>query len=92
MESVKRVPVVQQVVEKIKEYLFSGEVSVGDKLPVEKELCEQLEVGRGTVREAFRMLEATGYVELRPGKGTFAARTSEVELDDIMQWFTEHEV
>ena len=36
MESVKRVPVVQQVVEKIKEYLFSGEVSVGDKLPVEK--------------------------------------------------------
>ena len=70
MESVKRVPVVQQVVEKIKEYLFSGEVSVGDKLPVEKELCEQLEVGRGTVREALRMLEATGYVESRPGKGT----------------------
>ena len=34
MESVKRVPVVQQVVEKIKEYLFSGEVSVGDNLPV----------------------------------------------------------
>lgn len=92
MESVKRVPVVQQVVDKIKEYLFSGEVSEGDKLPVEKELCEQLGVGRGTVREAFRMLEATGYVELRPGKGAFAARTSEVELGDIMQWFTEHEV
>lgn len=92
MESVKRVPVVQQVVNNIKEYLFSGEVAVGDKLPVEKELCEQLGVGRGTVREAFRMLEATGYVELRPGKGAFAARTSEVKLDDIFQWFTEHEV
>lgn len=92
MESVKRVPIVQQVVNSLKEYLFSGEVAVGDKLPVEKELCEQLGVGRGTVREAFRMLEATGYVELRPGKGAFAARTSEVELDDIFQWFTEHEV
>lgn len=92
MESVKRVPVVQQVVDNIKNYLFSGEVAVGDKLPVEKELCEQLEVGRGTIREAFRMLEATGYVELRPGKGAFAARTSEIELNDIMQWFTEHEV
>jgi len=92
MESVKRIPVVQQVVTSIKEYLFSGEVSVGDKLPVEKELCEQLGVGRGTVREAFRMLEATGYVELRPGKGAYAARTSEVELNDIVQWFTEHEV
>ncbi|MCB7318893.1 FadR/GntR family transcriptional regulator [Lacrimispora sp. 210928-DFI.3.58] len=92
METVKRIPVVQQVVEKIKEYLFSGDVSVGDKLPVEKELCQQLGVGRGTVREAFRMLEATGYVELRPGKGAFAARTSEVELGDILHWFAEHEV
>lgn len=92
MKSVKRVPVVQQVVNSIKEYLFSGEVAVGDKLPVEKEFCEQLGVGRGTVREAFRMLEATGYVELRPGRGAFAARTSEVELDDIFQWFSEHEV
>lgn len=92
MESVKRVPVVQQVVDNIKTYLFSGEVAVGDKLPVEKELCEQLGVGRGTIREAFRMLEATGYVELRPGKGAFAARTTEIELNDIMQWFTEHKV
>ena len=80
MESVKRMPIVQQVVDKLKEYLFSGEIAVGDKLPVEKELCEQLGVGRGTVREAFRILEATGYVELRPGKGAFAARTSEIEL------------
>ena len=92
MESVKRMPIVQQVVDKLKEYLFSGEIAVGDKLPVEKELCEQLGVGRGTVREAFRILEATGYVELRPGKGAFAARTSEIELGDVMQWFTEHEV
>ncbi len=92
METIKRIPVVQQVVEKIKEYLFSGTVSVGDKLPVEKELCQQLGVGRGTVREAFRMLEATGYVELRPGKGAFVARTSEVELGDIFHWFAEHEV
>ena len=81
MESVKRMPIVQQVVDKLKEYLFSGEIAVGDKLPVEKELCEQLGVGRGTVREAFRILEATGYVELRPGKGAFAARRSEHEVE-----------
>lgn len=92
MESVKRVPIVQQVVESIKAELFSGKFQVGDKLPVEKELCEQLGVGRGTIREAFRLLEATGYVELKPGRGAFAARTSEVELEDIAAWFTEHEV
>ena len=48
MESVKRMPIVQQVVDKLKEYLFSGEIAVGDKLPVEKELCEQLGVGSET--------------------------------------------
>lgn len=92
MESVKRIPVVQQVVEQLKEYLFSGQISVGEKLPAEKDLCARLGVGRGTVREAVRMLEATGYVELRPGKGAFAARTSEMELSDVIQWFTEHQV
>lgn len=93
METVKRVPVVQQVVDSIKEYLFSGEVNTGDKLPVEKDLCEKLGVGRGTVREAFRILETMGYVELKPGRGAFAARTSEIRKDEeLSDWFTAHEV
>lgn len=92
MESIKRVPVVQQVVESIKGYLFAGEIEVGERLPPEKEFCEELEVGRGTLREAYRMLESTGYIELKPGKGAFAARVREVELEEVLTWFTEHEV
>lgn len=92
METVKRVPIVQQVVKSIKDFIFSGEVKEGDKLPSEKVLCERLGVGRGTIREAFRILEATGYVELRPGRGAFAASTKELELQDVAKWFSEHEV
>ncbi|MDD3369490.1 MAG: FadR/GntR family transcriptional regulator [Lachnospiraceae bacterium] len=92
MDTVKRVPIVQQVVESIKEYMFSGDVNPGDKLPAEKELCEKLGVGRGTIREAFRMLQATGYVEIKPGRGAFVARTSEIEMSEVVNWISEHEV
>lgn len=43
----------------------------GDKLPAEMELCELLHVGRSTVREALRVLQAMGLVEIRHGKGAF---------------------
>ena len=56
MQAVKRVPVTEQVVDSLKEYITSGNVSVGDKMPTEMELCAMLNVGRGTVREATRVL------------------------------------
>ena len=60
MGRIARIPVVQQVVDDMKNYITSGVVEVGQKLPTEKEWCENLAVGRGTVREAFRVLEARG--------------------------------
>lgn len=92
MEPVKRIPIVQQVVNNIKAYIFSDSVQEGDKLPTEKELCERLNVGRGTIREAFRILEATGYIEIKPGRGAIAVRVKEIQLEDVVSWFIEHEV
>lgn len=92
MQPVTRVSITQQVVDNIKEFIFSGKVKEGDKLPVERELCENLSVGRSTVREAIRILEATGYVEVKPGRGAFVARTKEIQLEDINHWFDENEV
>lgn len=92
MGKIARIPVVQQVVDDMKEYIASGAVEVGQKLPTEKEWCENLSVGRGTVREAFRVLEARGLVEIKPGRGAFVARSKELEQNDIVEWFVQNEM
>ena len=74
MEPVRRVPIVQQVENRMLHLIEDGTYKPGEKLPVEKDLCQQMSVGRGTVREAFRLLQARGYVEIKPGRGAFAAR------------------
>jgi GntR family transcriptional regulator, transcriptional repressor for pyruvate dehydrogenase complex len=48
----------------------------GDRLPTEAEMIAEYEVGRGTLREALRVLEAQGVIEIRVGAGggPFVAR------------------
>ncbi len=41
----------------------------GDKLPSERAMLEEYEVGRGTLREALRYLELQGILAIRPGPG-----------------------
>ena len=73
MTAIKHVSITDAVVERIKDMICSGECVVGEKLPTESRLCEELQVSRTSVREAIRMLQAFGYVEIRPGRGAFVA-------------------
>jgi GntR family transcriptional repressor for pyruvate dehydrogenase complex len=57
----------EEVIDQIQARVRSGEIQPGDRLPSEREMAEQFAVGRNTVREALRMLELTGIVELRRG-------------------------
>lgn len=59
------------IVQRITDSLISGELKPGDKLPTEIEFSEQLGVGRNAVREAIKVLEAFGVVEIRRSEGTF---------------------
>jgi GntR family transcriptional regulator, transcriptional repressor for pyruvate dehydrogenase complex len=92
MKAVERVPIVQQVVESLKNYIITGHLEIGEKLPSEKELCETLSVGRGTLREAIRALEATGYIEMKPGKGAFIASKNHEDIKNLSVWFAKNEV
>lgn len=66
----KKGSVVVQIIGRIKRALLNGEISPGDFLPSETELTRSLGVGKSSVREAVKMLQAMGIVEVRQGQGT----------------------
>src|SRR5512135_1012484 len=62
--------VVRLVLERIREAMLNRELRRGDYMPSETELTRSLGVGKTSVREAIKMLEAMGIVEVRQGHGT----------------------
>jgi GntR family transcriptional repressor for pyruvate dehydrogenase complex len=58
------------VIERVKEALLRRDLKPGDYLPPEGELSKNLGVGKSSVREAMKMLQAMGVVEVRRGQGT----------------------
>lgn len=59
--------------------------SVGDKLPNELELSEELNVSRTTLREAIRILVAYDILEIRRGKGTYVTEKALEQPQDLEQ-------
>ncbi|MFA3876327.1 FadR/GntR family transcriptional regulator [Streptomyces sp. MMCC 100] len=57
----------QVIVEQIRHLLKEERLQAGDRLPSERELCVQFGVSRVTIREALRILESNGLVEIRVG-------------------------
>jgi GntR family transcriptional regulator, transcriptional repressor for pyruvate dehydrogenase complex len=69
IEPVKRLNVTDSIVNQIKELVLQGKLNQGDKLPPERELMNQFEVGRPSLREALKVLEAQGLIT-KTQKGT----------------------
>jgi DNA-binding FadR family transcriptional regulator len=66
----------QVIVDQIKALIRDGRLLPGDRLPSERELCQRFGVSRVTVREALRVLEATGLLTIRVGAHGGAFLTS----------------
>jgi GntR family transcriptional repressor for pyruvate dehydrogenase complex len=64
---VKARRIFEEVVMQIREQIVSGRLKPGDKLPAERDLAEQFSVSRNAVREALRVLERSGTVQLKKG-------------------------
>lgn len=59
----------QQVAKKLKKRITDDIYKVGEKLPAERFISEEMNVSRTVVREAIIMLEVEGYVEVKKGSG-----------------------
>ncbi len=58
-----------------------GTYRVGDKLPAERELAEQVGVSRNSVREALSALQIIGIIESRAGDGTYIRKSAGDRLE-----------
>lgn len=76
----KRSKLYQDVANRIRDLISSGELLPGQPLPPERKLAEQFKVGRAVIREAVRQLEASGLVESRHGGGNYVREITSEHL------------
>jgi len=78
----------QDAVSRVVTYILhaseSGPFSPGERLPNEAELCAAVGVSRTPVREAVKILEAVGLLEVRRGVGTFLRQNSVAALGQLL--------
>jgi len=63
-----------EVVSQLEQQILNGDFQKGDKLPSESILSEQAGVSRRAIRDALKILETKGLIEVRKGSGAFVAR------------------
>jgi GntR family transcriptional repressor for pyruvate dehydrogenase complex len=69
----RKEPLRDQVVEQITDSIRAGRFALGERLPTERELGVQFGVSRSVIRDALRLLEASGVVGIQHGRGIFVA-------------------
>lgn len=72
------------IAEQLRERVIEGEFAPGSRLN-ERTLCDRLGVSRTPLREAFRLLESDGLVELHPNRGAHVASLSENDIRESFE-------
>jgi len=92
------VPIYTQIVERIKEKVFGGELRPGEQLPTVRQLAADLRVNFNTVARAYAILHQEGVISTQRGRGTFVTerltqedlqRMREERLHDMVSAFLE---
>ena len=73
-------------VEEIKTMILNGQLAIGEKLPTERQLAEEMNVSLAVVNAGIRRLSALGFIRVAPRKGIFVADyIREGNIDTMMQ-------
>ena len=83
IEKIKQNTVVEQVMDRIKDLISSGQYKVGDRLPTESELAERFGIGRSSLREAIKIFNYLGILESHASKGTFVCDRSHISTEAL---------
>lgn len=87
----ERKSISDEVVHYIKDLIYQGRFSAGDKIPGERELALKMSVSRNTIREAYKILAAQGYLTIKHGQGVFVA-DGEARIKNITSsFFVKHD-
>ena len=80
IDEVPRVSLVDDIVERLMEYIVEQQLKPGDKLPSERLLTQALGVSRFPLREALAKLQVLGIISVAHGKGSFISKFSAPKL------------
>ena len=84
LERSSSTPLYQQICEKIREAILSGQLAEGTRLPTERALASALGINRTTVMNAYNQLASDGLVEGHVGRGTLVRRSHYSQIDDSL--------
>ena len=81
---VKTGKVSKLIIQQIKTSIMDGTIKPGDKIPPERELVEQFQASRISVREALKNLETFGLLTIKPGSGVFVAEINSKRISELL--------
>lgn len=85
MEKIKKIRTHEMVAAELKKFIDSNGLQKGDKLPSAEAIRTNLGIGRSSLREALRYLEATDIIEVVNGKGIFVKETAQYQMSAKIQ-------
>lgn len=89
MQNSKEKTLSQRIAERIIKYILDENLQPGDKLPNETVMCERLNVGRSSLREAMRALASRNVITIRQGSGSYVSATPGMIDDPLGLTFIE---
>jgi len=91
MPRIKKIRLTDSVISAIKEMIVEEGFKPGDKFYSENELTKKLGVSRSSIREAVKILETTGLVQVSQGKGIFIDDIQGRRLSEFSSWLKNNE-
>jgi GntR family transcriptional regulator, transcriptional repressor for pyruvate dehydrogenase complex len=86
IDPIKREPLATHIARRLVEFILSGQVEPGARMPSERALAEAFGVGRSAMREALKALSLIGLVEVRQGDGTYLRKADSALLPELIEW------